>query len=65
MAIGVAEVLIERGEIVEDVLRRTFVAKYIPSRGYGRGARAVLEAMKDGRDYRQVAYASAFQSGHF
>src|SRR5688572_10798471 len=48
MAIGVAEALIERGEIVEEVLCRAFVANYVPSRGYGRGARAVLDAMEDG-----------------
>ena len=46
---------LERGEIVEEVLCRAFVANYVPSRGYGRGARAVLEAMEDGRDYRSVA----------
>ena len=46
MAIGVSEALIERGEIVEDVLCRAFVANYVPSRGYGRGARAVLDAME-------------------
>jgi poly(ADP-ribose) glycohydrolase ARH3 len=55
MAIGVSEALVERGEIVEEVLCRAFVANYLPSRGYGRGARAVLAAMEDGRDYRQVA----------
>lgn len=55
MAIGVSEALIERGEIVEEVLCRAFVANYVPSRGYGRGARAVLDAMEDGRDYNQVA----------
>src|SRR5919204_6029188 len=55
MTIGVSEALIERGEIVEEILCRAFVANYVPSRGYGRGARAVLEAMEDGRDYRQVA----------
>jgi len=55
MAIGVAEALVERGEIVEEVLCRAFVANYLPSRGYGRGARAVLDAMEDGQDYRQVA----------
>lgn len=55
MTIGVAEALIERGEIVEDVLSRAFVANYTPSRGYGSGARAVLEAMEDGKDYREVA----------
>jgi poly(ADP-ribose) glycohydrolase ARH3 len=55
MAIGISEALIERGEIVEEVLCRAFVANYLPSRGYGRGARAVLEAMEEGRNYRQVA----------
>jgi poly(ADP-ribose) glycohydrolase ARH3 len=55
MAIGVGEALVERGEIVEKTLCRAFVANYVPSRGYGRGARAVLDAMEDGRDYRQVA----------
>jgi poly(ADP-ribose) glycohydrolase ARH3 len=55
MAIGVCEALIERGEIVEDVLCRAFVANYVPSRGYGRGARAVLDAMEDRRDYKEVA----------
>ena len=55
MAIGVSEALIERGEIMEEVLCRAFVSNYLPSRGYGRGARAVLEAMEESRDYRQVA----------
>jgi poly(ADP-ribose) glycohydrolase ARH3 len=64
MAIGVAEALIERGEVVEEVLCRAFVANYLPSRGYGRGARAVLDAMEDGRDYRQVA-EQHFPGGSF
>src|SRR5437764_10102610 len=64
MAIGVAEALVERGEIVEDVLCRAFVANYVPSRGYGRGARAVLDAMEDGRDYRRVA-EEHFPGGSF
>jgi poly(ADP-ribose) glycohydrolase ARH3 len=55
MAIGVAETLLAHGEIVEAGLCKAFVANFVPSRGYGRGARAVLEAMEDGRDYRQVA----------
>jgi poly(ADP-ribose) glycohydrolase ARH3 len=55
MAIGVAEALIERGQIEEESLCRAFVANYVPSRGYGRGARAVLEAMEEGNDYRSVA----------
>src|SRR5262249_27238619 len=32
-----------------------FVANYEPFRGYGRGARAVLDAMPDGEDHRAVA----------
>jgi poly(ADP-ribose) glycohydrolase ARH3 len=55
MAIGVAEALVARGEIVEAELVRAFVANYVPSRGYGRGARVVLEAMEDGGDYAAVA----------
>src|SRR5688572_1571636 len=54
MAIGVAETLIEHGEIVEEPLCRAFVANYVPSRGYGRGARAVLDAMEDGKNHREI-----------
>jgi poly(ADP-ribose) glycohydrolase ARH3 len=54
MAIGVAETLVSQGQIVEEHLCRAFVANYVPSRGYGRGARAVLEAMEEGCDHRQV-----------
>ena len=64
MAIGVAEALVERGEIIDEALCRAFVANYVPSRGYGRGARAVLEAMEDGRDHRSVA-EQHFPGGSF
>ncbi len=64
MAIGVAEALAERGEIIEAVLCRAFVVNYVPSRGYGRGARAVLDAMEDGLDYREVA-EQHFPGGSF
>jgi poly(ADP-ribose) glycohydrolase ARH3 len=64
MAIGVAEALLERGEIVEEALCRAFVANYTPSRGYGFGARSVLEAMEEGRDYRTVA-EQYFPGGSF
>jgi poly(ADP-ribose) glycohydrolase ARH3 len=64
MAIGVAEAVVERGEVVEEALCRAFVANYVPSRGYGRGARAVLDAMEDGQDYRLVA-AEHFPGGSF
>lgn len=55
MAIGVAETLVEHRQIREDALCRAFVENYQPNRGYGRGARGVLSAMEDGKDYRQVA----------
>src|SRR5437660_52151 len=45
MMIGVTEALLERGEIEEGSLCRAFVANYDPERGYGPGARRVLEAM--------------------
>jgi poly(ADP-ribose) glycohydrolase ARH3 len=64
MAIGVAEALVERGEIANDVLCRAFVANYVPSRGYGSGARAVLDAMEDGEDYQAVA-EQRFPGGSF
>jgi poly(ADP-ribose) glycohydrolase ARH3 len=55
MAIGVAETLADHGTITEEQLCKAFVANYVPSRGYGRGARAVLDAMEEGRDHREVA----------
>lgn len=64
MAIGVAETLSECGQIDEAVLCRQFVANYDPSRGYGMGARVVLEAMELGRDYQAVA-ANYFPGGSF
>ncbi|MFO0966782.1 MAG: ADP-ribosylglycohydrolase family protein [Gemmataceae bacterium] len=64
MAIGVAEALIEQGEIVEESLCRAFVANYVASRGYGRGARAVLDAMEESRDYRAVS-EQYFPGGSF
>ena len=55
MAIGVAETLIAHGEIREEPLCRAFADNYVPSRGYGWGARAVLEAIRSGRDHGEVA----------
>ncbi|MFL5243063.1 MAG: ADP-ribosylglycohydrolase family protein [Gemmataceae bacterium] len=64
MMIGVAETLVFRGQIEEETLCRAFVSNYVPSRGYGAGARRVLEAMEEGRDYRRVA-ATHFPGGSF
>src|SRR5262249_23102273 len=55
MTIGGAEALVERGRIVEEVLCKAFVANYALERGYGQGARRVLEAMATGGDWRGLA----------
>ena len=55
MAIGVAETLVSHGVIVEESLCRSFAENYEPSRGYGWGARAVLDAILHGSDHREVA----------
>jgi poly(ADP-ribose) glycohydrolase ARH3 len=64
MALGVAEALVEDGSIREATLVRIFASNYVPSRGYGWGARRVLEAMEDGGDYCSVA-ANFFPGGSF
>lgn len=45
MAIGVAETLVACQRIDEDELCRRFAENYTPQRGYGRGARVILEAL--------------------
>ncbi|OJW28027.1 MAG: hypothetical protein BGO49_07495 [Planctomycetales bacterium 71-10] len=62
MTIGVAETLLERGEIDEGALIAAFAANYRPSRGYGAGARKILEAYNDGEDWRVLA-RSIFPGG--
>ncbi|MGF1578502.1 MAG: ADP-ribosylglycohydrolase family protein [Gemmataceae bacterium] len=64
MTIGVAETLVEHGEILEEKLCHAFVNNYLPSRGYGRGARRILDAMEDGRDYTAVA-ETVFPGGSY
>lgn len=55
MTIGVAESLIRDGEILEATLCKAFVENYEPTRGYGMGARQVIECMAAEDDYRMVA----------
>lgn len=64
MMIGVAETLIKCGAIDETELCTRFAANYVPQRGYGRGARIVIEAMADGADYKHLA-ANYFPGGSF
>jgi poly(ADP-ribose) glycohydrolase ARH3 len=64
MAIGVAETLITCNGIDEHELCRRFAANYLPQRGYGRGARVVLEAMVQGKDHKYLA-ANHLPGGSF
>lgn len=64
MAIGVAASLIACGQIDPAELARRFAANFQPHRGYGRGARLILEAILLGHDYEQLA-ASHFPGGSF
>lgn len=64
MAIGVAEALVRQGQIIEQSLCEAFVENYEPHRGYGRGARVVLQAMQQGQDYKRQAN-EMFPGGSF
>lgn len=55
MTLGLAETLIEHGRVEHAALCQRFAAHYDPQRGYGRGARVVLEAMQAGEDFDRVA----------
>ncbi|MBM3983279.1 MAG: hypothetical protein FJ304_24005 [Planctomycetes bacterium] len=55
MMIGVAEALVECGRVEEARLCRAFADNYHPERGYGPSARYVIEAMRDGGDWRALA----------
>jgi poly(ADP-ribose) glycohydrolase ARH3 len=64
MAIGVAETLVACGRIDEETLCARFAANYRPQRGYGRGAKVVLQAMCDCEDHRYWA-ENLFPGGSF
>lgn len=51
MALVIAEYLTENDRIEPMKLMRCFVEAYEPWRGYGRGARAVIEAFRDQAEY--------------
>lgn len=55
MTLAVAEYLAENSSIVSDELMRRFVQVYEPWRGYGRGARVLIEAFRDQADYEFMA----------
>ncbi len=64
MAIGVAETLVTCGRVDDDEICKRFSTNYLPQRGYGRGARIVLDAMVDGHDHKYLA-ANFFPGGSF
>jgi poly(ADP-ribose) glycohydrolase ARH3 len=64
MMIGVAEALIGFGAIVDEHLCSRFAANYNARRGYGRGARLIIEAMLVGDDHRSLA-TRHFPGGSF
>ena len=55
MMIGVAETLVEWGEIREEALCKAFVHNFEPGHGYGQGTERLILAMGDKEDYRQLA----------
>ena len=55
MTLVVAEYLTDNERVVPDDLMRSFVQSYEPWRGYGRGARVLIEAFRDNADYEFLA----------
>lgn len=55
MMIGVAETLAELGHIDADHLMSRFVFNYTADRGYGRGARKILDAARAGEEWETIA----------
>lgn len=64
MMISVAETLVEHGRMDDAALVAGFAGNYHPERGYGQGARRVIEAMAEGRDWRTLA-ATHFPGGSY
>jgi poly(ADP-ribose) glycohydrolase ARH3 len=64
MLLGVAEALVNDGEIHQDHLLARFVANYEPDRGYGSGARRILELAAEDGDWQQLA-ETVFPGGSF
>jgi poly(ADP-ribose) glycohydrolase ARH3 len=60
MMIGVVQALLELGEIEKHNLAAKFAANYHPDRGYGQGARQIINAIGAGDDWEKLA-ATVFQ----
>ena len=59
MAISVAQTLIDLGKIDKHFLAQKFAENYHPDRGYGQGARQIINAIGHGEDWERLA-ASIF-----
>ncbi|WP_254507603.1 ADP-ribosylglycohydrolase family protein [Anatilimnocola floriformis] len=57
MTMGIVETLVKCGAVDGDVLADRFVANYHPDRGYGQGARALINEIAAGADWRVAAAA--------
>lgn len=55
MMIGVAQTLIEFGGIDKHALAEKFAQNYHPDRGYGQGARRIINAIGRGEDWEELA----------
>lgn len=55
MALAIAQHLVEHSAIVSDELMARFVDVYESWRGYGRGARVLIEAFRDNAEYEFMA----------
>lgn len=64
MALAVAEHLAEHATIVSDDLMRRFADVYESWRGYGQGARAVIDAYRDNAEY-EFMVENLFPGGSF
>ena len=57
MMIGIAETLVEYGEIKEDELMHAFVRNFDAARAYGPGTHQIIEAAANGGDWRALSVA--------
>lgn len=60
MTIGISQTLIELGALEKHYLAQKFAQNYHPDRGYGQGARRIINAIGFGEDWEQIA-ATIFQ----
>ncbi len=64
MALSLVEVLHRHGAIDQDALAVAFARRYEPWRGYGSGMRLLLDALREGRGWREARH-SVYREGSF